>query len=160
MEQLVNVDLLKHSQHGHGVHGRDDRAEQQARQEVHGRQSMALELANAVQQTTNEEGIPERSHHCKHENSAHVLSELPYGQEVAGVEDDGRQQEQEEDIGLQWRRDLAYHFHETADQQAHHDQQTALRHDGGQARDQVEPWKRMRNMDASRQDNCNHWSII
>lgn len=99
----------------------------------------ALQLAHAVQQTTNEEGVPERSHHRKHQDGAQVFSEGPDGKKITRVQDDGRKQVEEEDVGLEDGRNFAHEFHETSDQETHHDEQTALRYNRGNARDQVEP---------------------
>ncbi|TEA33721.1 hypothetical protein DBR06_SOUSAS12810074, partial [Sousa chinensis] len=41
--------------------------------------------------------IPQRAHHGEDQDGAQVLCELPQGQEVARIQDDRRQQEEEED---------------------------------------------------------------
>lgn len=65
-----------------------------------------LNLAHGVQQAPDEEGVPQRAHHSEHEDGPQVLHELPDGQEVAGIQDDGRQQAKEEQLGVQHWRDL------------------------------------------------------
>ena len=134
MQQLVDVDLLEHGHHGHGVHGRDDGAEQQAGQQVHAAQLRSLQLTHGVHHPAHKEGVPQRAHHREHQDGAQVLREGPDGQEVAGIEDDGRQQVEEEELRVEDGGFLPDGFDEAADQQADHDQQAALwdhaRHSG------------------------------
>lgn len=98
MQQLVDVDLLKYGQDGHGIHRWDDGAEQQAGQQVHVAHPGCLNLTDRKHHPTNKEGVPQRAHHRKHQDGAHVLCEGSDGQEVAGVQDDGRQQVEEEEF--------------------------------------------------------------
>ncbi len=94
--------------------------------------------AAGVQQHTGEEGVPQRPQHGEAQDGAGVLCEGPQGQEVAGIQDDGRQQAQEEELRVQHRRPLAHHSDQTSHQQTHHDQKTALGNHSRQTRDQVE----------------------
>ncbi|TNN43239.1 hypothetical protein EYF80_046565 [Liparis tanakae] len=139
VEQLVDVDLLEHGQHGHGVHGRHDGAEQQAGQQVHAGQLGAFDLAHAVDHAADEEGVPQRAHHGEHQDGAHVLREGPDGQEVAGVEDDGGQQVEEEELRVEHGRLLPDGADDAAHQQPDADQQAALGHHAGHPREDVEP---------------------
>lgn len=79
MQELVYVNLLEHGQDGHGVHGGDDGAEQQAGQQGHCTQVSALDLTHAEQHATDEKGVPQSAHHSEHEDGAQVLREGPYG---------------------------------------------------------------------------------
>ena len=144
VQQLVDVDLLKHSEHSHGIHGRDDGGEQQARQQLYGEEArvIGLDLTHGVQEAPDEEGVPQGPHHGEHQDRAQVLHERADGQEVAGIQDDGRKQAEEEGTGVQHRGDLlSSHLDEPPHQQAHHNQQAAFWHNAGQTRNQVEPWE-------------------
>lgn len=101
VQQLVDVDLLKHGQDRHGVHGWDDGAKQEAGQQVHVAQLSSLDLTHAVHHPADEEGVPQCTHHRKHKDGSQVLSEGSDGQEVASIEDDGRQQVEEEELGVE-----------------------------------------------------------
>lgn len=79
VQKLVDVNLLEHGQDGHGVHGGDDGAEQQAGQQTHHAQVSAFDLTYAVQQAADEKGIPKSAHYSEHEDGAQVLREGPYG---------------------------------------------------------------------------------
>ncbi len=103
MQQLVDVDLLEDGQDGHRIHGGHNGAEQQAGQQLQGRRTAG------IQQHTGEEGVPQRPQHGEAQDGAGVLCEGPQGQEVAGIQDDGRQQAQEEELRVQHRRPLAHH---------------------------------------------------
>lgn len=146
MQELVDVDLLKDGEHGHRVYGRDDGAKQQAREQfqlVEVGRIVRLDLAHSVQQTTYEESIPQGAHDSKHEDGPQVLNERTDGQEVAGIQDDWRQQAEEEQPGVQhWGNRFSRQLDEASHQQANHNQKTALWHNAGQLRNQVEPWEK------------------
>lgn len=107
VQQLVDVDLLKHSQDSDGVHGRDDGAKQQAGQKIHTAQVGSFNLTHYVHHPADEEDVPQGAHHCEHQDGAQVLSEGPDGQEVAGIEDDWGQQVEEEKLGVEHGRILS-----------------------------------------------------
>lgn len=126
VEQLIDVDLLEHSEDSHRVDGRDDGAEQQTGQQVDFPQVGSFNLTHGVHHSADEEGVPQSPHHCEHEDGAQVLREGPDGQEVAGIEDDGRQQVEEEELRVEDGGFLANGFDDAADQQTDEDQQTAF----------------------------------
>lgn len=141
VQQLVDVDLLEHGQDGDGVHGRDDGAEQQAGQQVHVGELGSFNLTNAVHHPADEEGVPQSPHHREHQNGAHVLREGPDWQEVAGIEDDGRQQVEEEELRVEDGSFLSDGFDDAADQQTNEDQQTTLWDNGRHCGDDVKAWR-------------------
>lgn len=137
VEQLVDVDLLEHSEDSHGVDGRDDGAEQQTGQQVDFPQVGSFNLTHGVHHPADEEGVPQSPHHREHEDGAQVLCEGPDGQEVAGIEDDGRQQVEEEELRVEDGGFLANGFDDAADQQTDEDQQTAFGDDVWHSGDNV-----------------------
>lgn len=141
VQQLVNVDLLKHGQDGHRVHGRDDGAEEQAGQQVHAAQPGHLQLAHAVHHAAHEKGVPQGPNHCEHQDGAQVLREGADGQEVAGVQDDGRQQVEEEEPGLQDGGLFVHSPDGAAHQETHNDEQATLRHDVRHPGNDVKGWR-------------------
>lgn len=90
-----------------------------------------LDLADGEHHPADEEGVPQSPHHREDQDGTHVLREGPDGQEVAGIEDDGRQQVKEEELGVQDRNLLFNRFDDAANKQADEDQQTALWNDVG-----------------------------
>lgn len=92
VQQLIDVDLLKHSKDSHGVHSWDDRAKQQTGQQANAAQPGCFNLTYAIDHSTHKKGIPKGSHHCKHQDGAKVLCKSPDGQKVASIQDDRRQQ--------------------------------------------------------------------
>lgn len=126
VQQLVDVDLLEHSQNGDRVHGGDDGAEQETGDQVHAGQLSSLDLTHTVHGPPDEEDVPQRPHHREHQYGAEVLRERANGEEVAGIEDDGRQQVEEEELRIEDGRLLADGLDDAADQQADENQQTAL----------------------------------
>lgn len=73
------------------------------------------------------------------EDGTEVFKEEPPWQEVSCVQDNGREQKEEERIGAEGRGsrvpDAVYH---TSHQEAHHDEETALRDDGRDSTGPVE----------------------
>lgn len=65
-----------------------------------------LDLTHSIQQAPDEEGIPQGPHNSKHQDRAQVLHEGADGQEVASIQDDGRQQAEEKQSGVQHWGDL------------------------------------------------------
>lgn len=142
VQQLVDVDFLEHGQNRHRVHGRDDGAKQQAGQQANMGGCGGLNLAHGEHHPADEEGVPQRPHHREDQDGAHVLGEGPDGQEVAGVEDDGRQQVEEEELGVHDRRLLLDRFDGAANKQTDEDQQAALWNDVGNSGNDVETFRR------------------
>lgn len=100
-----------------------------------------LDLTHGVEQAADEEGIPQSPNHSEHQDGAQVLHEGADGQEVASVQDDGGQQAEEEQPGVQhWGDLLSSDFDEPPHQQAHHYQQATFWHNVGQTWNQVETW--------------------
>lgn len=108
-----------------------------------------LDLAHGVQQTAYKKSIPQGAHNSKHEDGPQVLNERTDGQEIAGIQDDWRQQAEEEQPGVQhWGDRFPRQLDEAPHQQANHNQKTALWHNAGQLRNQVKPWgKRQKKRD-------------
>lgn len=129
VQQLVDVDLLEDGQDGDGVHGWDDGSEQQAGQQVYAAQLSSLDLAHGVHHPADEEGVPQRAHHCEHQDGAQVLHEGTDGKEVAGIDDDGRQQVEEEERRVEDRGFASNCLEGAAYQQADDNQQTTLWND-------------------------------
>jgi len=94
-------------------------------------QAGAAELAHGVHQATQEEGVPERPHHSEDEDGAQVLGELAQREEIAGIQDDGWEEEEEEDIRVEDGGLFTHPFDEPPNQKAHHDEQAALGNDVG-----------------------------
>lgn len=144
MQELVDVDLLKDSQHGNRVYGWNDGAKQQAREQfqlVEVGWIVRLDLAHSVEQAAYKKSIPQGAHNSKHQDRPQVLHERTDWQEIASIQDDWRQQAEEEQPGVQhWGNRLSRQFDEAPHQQANHNQKTALWHNAGQLRNQVEPW--------------------
>lgn len=162
VQQLVDVDLLKDSQHSNRVYSRNDGAKQQAREQfqlVEFGWIVRLDLAHSVEQTAYKKSIPQGAHNSKHEDCPQVLHERTDGQEVASIQDDWRQQAEEEQPGVQhWGNRFSRQFDEPPHQQANHNQKTALWHNTGQLRNQVEPWengKRSRDEDTKNKRRMN-----
>lgn len=65
-----------------------------------------LDLTHSIEQAPDKEGIPQCPHNSKHEDCAQVLHERTDGQEVASIQDDGRQQAKKEQFGVQHWGDL------------------------------------------------------
>lgn len=141
MQQLVDVNLLEHSQDGHGVHGWDDGAEQQAGQQVHAAQVGAVNLTHAVHHPADEEGIPQSPHHCKHQDGAQVLRKGPDGQEVASVQDDGRQQVEEEELEVEDRGFIFDGSDDAPHEQTDDNQQTTFWDDVGNPGNDVKTYR-------------------
>lgn len=100
-----------------------------------------LDLTHGVEEAADEEGIPQSPNHSEHQDGAQVLHERADGQEVASVQDDGGQQAEEEQPGVQhWGDLLSSDFDEPPHQQAHHYQQATFWHNVGQTWNQVETW--------------------
>ena len=157
VEQLVDVDLLEHSEDGYGVDGRDDGAEQQTGQQVNVLQVGHFDLTHAVHHPADKEGVPQSPHHREHEDGPQVLCEGPDGQEVAGIEDDGRQQVEEEELRVEDGGILSDGFDDAADQQTDEDQQAALWDNVWHSGDNVKTcgWKLKSNSNSTRQRRQN-----
>lgn len=104
MQLLVDVDLLKHRQHGHRVHRRDQAAEEQVVEQRHVPQPKSSHLADAIERKADPKHVPYRPHHRVEENGADVLKKRAAGHEVPCVEDDGWQQVEEKDVAVHDRR--------------------------------------------------------
>lgn len=104
VELLVHTRLLKHSQHGHGVHGGDQAAEQQVLQQVDVAQAKGLHLADEVEGEANAQGVDQGPQYCPPQDGADVLKEGPGGHEVAALQHDRWQEIQEVDAGVHDRR--------------------------------------------------------
>lgn len=73
VELLVHRHVLKHVQHSHGVHGRDDGGEQQVLLEVDVLHAKGRNLAYGEQRDADANAVPQSPHHGEpqhlHENS-------------------------------------------------------------------------------------------
>lgn len=63
VELLVDRHILKHAQHGHGVHSRDDAGEQQVLLEVDVLHAKRLNLADGKQRHADADAVPQGPHH-------------------------------------------------------------------------------------------------
>lgn len=100
MQLLVDVDLLEHSQHGHGVHSGDEAAEQEVVQQGHVLQPESFHLADAIEGKADAKNVPDGPHHGVEQDGADVLEERAAGHEVAGVQHDGGQEVEEENVAV------------------------------------------------------------
>lgn len=162
MQQLVDVDLLKDSQHSNRVYSWNDGAKQQTWEQfqlVEFGEISRLNLAHSVEQTAYKKSIPQGAHNSKHKDRPQVFHERTDGQEIASIQDDWRQQALEEQPGVQhWGNRFYRQSDEPPHQQANHNQKTALWHNAGQLRNQVEPWengKRRRDEDTKNKRGMN-----
>ncbi|CAN7951687.1 unnamed protein product, partial [Ixodes pacificus] len=126
VEHVVDVDLLEDGQHGHGVHGRDDGAEEERVQQGHVGAVQPAQ-AHAPQTEANGERVPDGAQHSVRQDGAQVVEEGPVGHVVAGVQHNGRQHEQEEHVRRQWpHRGQPRVEEQQADDHADHDQDATL----------------------------------
>jgi len=107
-------------------------------------------LVQPPERSAGGEGVPERAHNCIGEDGTNVVEEQAAGHEVARVQDDGGQEEEEEHVGLQ----LVFGFlghgqHDAAQAQPQQDEEAALRHNGCHLSGQVEHWKGRKNVSIS-----------
>ena len=94
------MDLLEDGQHGHGVDGRDEGAEHEAVQQ--GQRPRDPPHARAPpQRHADGHRVPQRVHERQQQDRAQVGEERADRHVVARVVDDGRQQEQEERVGVE-----------------------------------------------------------
>lgn len=127
------MNVLEDSEHGHGVHGGDQTAEEQVLQQSDVAQAEGFNLADAEQGHADADGVPQRAHHGVPEDGADVLEERAGGHEVARVQHDGGQEVQEEHVCLHGGRRLLVDTKDNApEQKADHDEEAALGHDCGQ----------------------------
>ena len=100
VEYFVHVDLLKDGEHSDRINGGDERGEEQGLED-----SWSVVLPKESGLSNSPEGNPDSEHvedgadDGHGEDGAQVVEEEPVGHEVARVQDDRRQHEEEEDIG-------------------------------------------------------------
>lgn len=105
VELFVDMNVLKDSKHGHGIHGWDQAAKQQVLEQRDVAETECLNLADAKQRHPDADGIPQRAYHGVPENGAEVLKEGASRHEVASIQNDGWQEIQEKHIRLHgWGR--------------------------------------------------------
>lgn len=143
VQQLIDVDLLKDGQDGHGVDGREQRGEHKAVKEVEleGEGLDSTRLGKAPEGETDEEGVQEGSQDRQEEDGADVVKEGTVGHEVAGVQDDGGQQEEEEGVGVQDGVGQVSGGQDGAQDDAQEDQEAGFGKHRGQLVVHVESWK-------------------
>lgn len=105
IQLLIDVNVLKDSKHGHGVHSWDQAAKKQVLEQRDVTEAKCLNLADAKQRHPNANGIPQCAYHSIPENGAKVLKEGASGHEVASIQNDGWEEIQEKHICLHgWGR--------------------------------------------------------
>lgn len=90
VQQLIYMNLFKNSEHSDWIHGGDDGAKEQTRQEPYGVEPSLWDLTNSKQQASDEEGVPKSPHNSKHQDRAKIFHERADWEEVASIQDDGR----------------------------------------------------------------------
>lgn len=137
------MNLFKNSKYSNWIHSWDDGAEQQTRQKAYIKQVGLWDQTNGIQQASHKEGVPQSPHDSKHEDGAEIFHKGSDGQEVASIQDDGGQQAEKEQFGVQhWGDFFSSQFDKTPNQKANGNQQAALWNNTRQARNQMETWKR------------------
>lgn len=132
VELLVHVDILKHGEHSHWVHSRDDGGKEKVLLQVDVLYAKGLDLADGEERDTNADGVPQSPHDGKPQHCANVLKEGASGHEVARVQHDGGQHVEEEDVaGEHGWRFLVHSVHDGPNNEAHSDQQAGFWHPDG-----------------------------
>ena len=120
---------LENCKHSNGIHRHDERGEEEGLQQG-GRELVGVDAGQpaGVECRADGDHVEDGSDDGHEEDGADVVEEEAVGHEVAGLEDDGRQQDEEEGVGLQHRHHLpARQLHEDAEDDAGGDQETGLR---------------------------------
>lgn len=155
VERLVDGHVLKHAQHRHGVHLRDDAGKQQVLLQVDVLHAKGLNLTDGEQGHADADAVPQRPHHGEPQHlqsrrrrhtwacaaarepragthRADVLEEGPGGHEVARVQDDGGQHVKEEDTaGEHGGGLLVDQVHDAPHSQPDADEETGFWHPDG-----------------------------
>lgn len=166
VERLVNGHILKHAQHRHGVHRRDDAGKQQVLLQVDVLHAKGLNLTYGKQRHADADAVPQRPHHsepqhlqarrrgshvCRRSRKgiwlggsvtdrADILKERPGGHEVARVQDDGGQHVKEEDTAGEHSRGLLVDgVHDASHNQPDTDEETRFWHPDGDLVVHMEP---------------------
>ena len=95
VEYLVDVNLLENCENGDGIHGRDERREQERVQNWHLHTVRPCQ-SNTPQRQSNGDGVPDRAQNRKQDDGAEMIEKSTVGHEIASIENDRWQQEQEE----------------------------------------------------------------
>lgn len=133
MKLFIDVDLFEHGKHSHGIHCGDEATEQEVMEQRYILQLEDVHLAYPIEGEANPEDIPDCPHHCIQENRPDVLKEGAAGHEVAGIQDDGRKEVEEEDVAVHDRRGLVVEaIDDPPHDQSHKNQQAAFGDDRGQ----------------------------
>lgn len=129
---LIHTRLLKHSQHRHRIHRRDQATKQQILQQVDVTKAKGLDLADEVEGETNAKGIDQGPQTRPPQDGADVLKEGPRGHEVAALENDGWKEIQEVNARIHdGRRFVMGAEDDATHQRAHDDEEAALWHEVG-----------------------------
>lgn len=141
VELFIDVNVLKDSKHGHGIHGWDQAAKQQVLEQRDVAEAKRLNLADAKQRHPDADGIPQCAYHSIPENGAKVLKEGASGHEVASIQNNGWQEIQEKHIRLHgWGRLFINTKDDATEQKSDHYEKAALWHDRGQFVVEMETW--------------------
>ena len=98
VHQGVDVEVLKDSKDGHWVGCRDDGAKVEGVEEVY--VEAADTLDDQPHDAGDDEGRDDGAKEGKGEDAAEIVKELFLSHAVASVEDDGRQDDEEEELGV------------------------------------------------------------
>ena len=122
MQHLVDVNILKHRQNSDGIHGRDETTEDHAVQDINTPPDPAhAVLGERVQRESDRHRVEQSAKDGVHEDRADVIKERPLREEVAGLQNDGREEEEEEDIGFE---DVVFGVGEFAEEEDDSDKKT------------------------------------
>ena len=124
---IKKVTYLEYCKHSNGIHCHDERGEEECLQQG-GREVLSSVDAGqpaGVEGRADGDHVEDGSDDGHEEDGADVVEEEAVGHEVAGLEDDGRQQDEEEGVGLQHRHHLpTRQLHDYAEDDSGSDQET------------------------------------
>lgn len=104
--------------------------------------SKHLKLADGEEGKPDADTVPQTSHHGVPQHRAGVFEERPRGHEVAGVEDDGWEHVEEEDVGVEDGGGLLFDWvHDGANDEADGNQEAGLWDPDGDFMVNVETWR-------------------
>ena len=131
VEDFVDLNLFENGENGDGVDGGDEGREEKGLQDVgRVRTEQTGDPAN-VEAGSDGQHVPDGADDGHEEDGAQVIEEETVGHEVTGVQNDGRQHEEKEEVRGQGGGSLARgQVQQESDQDADDDQETGLGEDG------------------------------